>query len=86
MTDKTAVEAMAEGIADTGLLEGDEARSAAQSALDALKASGFAVVPVEPTNGMLGDGWGETPIDWRGDWNDLCKVYRAMIAAGQGGE
>ena len=86
MDEKTAVEAMARGLCAHDRYEwvdsfGDEWRAKAQAALDALKANGFAVVPVEPTQEMITEGMNEMY-----DPCGLVRAYRAMIAAAQGGE
>ena len=57
-----------------------------KAALAAIKANGFAVVPVEPTEGMLDASWKQT-----GESKEMrarthahyARHYRAMIAATQ---
>ena len=54
--------------------------SSAAAILSALRAAGYAVVPVEPTGGMI-----EAAINWEMDpqGNLYSGIYRAMIAAAQ---
>ena len=56
----------------------------AQAALAAIKANGFAVVPVEPTEAMRLAGAGELFGSADDNWgNDASLVYRAMLTAAQ---
>ena len=83
MTDKTAVEAMARGIARCNYPSGTNAdieemwtgfEFDAQAALTAhtewLRGNGYAVVPVEPTEAMLKAG--HQQIDWCRDSQDTA--------------
>lgn len=93
MTDKTAVEAMASALGELITLNPPNDTvmlTSAQVTLDALKANGFAVVPVEVSEAMAykglmalhGCGLG---VVGAGE-TDIHYIYRAMIAAAQGGE
>jgi len=66
------------------------AHVAAEAALAAIRAAGWAVVPVEPTWPMVRRG-GDADIDWRGVAADkmlsdveVMRIYRAMLAAAPG--
>jgi hypothetical protein len=50
----------------------------AQAALAAIKANGFAVVPVEPTEAMI-----EAGVNEMRDPSGLVRAYRAMLTAAQ---
>lgn len=58
-----------------------------QASLDDLKAAlkehGMVAVPVEPTEAMLEDGYGEALQDWDVDHEDIDRIYKAMISAAE---
>ena len=56
------------------------AHLAAEASIAAIRAAGWAVVPVEPTEEMLGDGHEE--MFERG--GRVIDIYRAMLAAAPG--
>lgn len=89
MTDKTAVEAIAEGLRESDPEGCDEEWSYEPQAtrlIEWLKANGFAVVPVEPTSRMLWDGCESYGDKFYFNQDHAANCYRAMIAAAQGGE
>lgn len=85
MTD--IVEVMADAIQRKARIDAfgediDNAEVCAQAALDALKAEGFAVVPVEPSEAMKKAGCDVLICNSSGSWVVAAGVaYRAMIAA-----
>lgn len=81
------IEAMARGVHTCGLLlEGDECMKAAQAAHDAyhewLAANGFAVVPVEPTEGMYQAAENANPLAFtHNPWTRIDEIWNPMIEA-----
>lgn len=59
-----------------------DAETCAQAALDALKAEGFAIVPVEPSEAIKEAGaemlFGSSKDDWG---EEAADIFRAMVAA-----
>ena len=65
----------------------EDYRGHARATIEALKAHGFAIVPIEPTEAMIHDGFVADPLGYDLPNEDMSMIYgaiyRAMIQAAQ---
>lgn len=79
---KSAAEVIAWSLEDRGLAPSDWSGHFADKVQEALDAAGYAIVPKEPSERMVLDGWNAL-MEWdarTGDDKGIADIYRAMLA------